>query len=57
MANDPGRPKKLSDPQFFRIKIERAQLDELRELCEERMITMNAFIRRAIAEFMKKVKG
>lgn len=51
-----GRPKGLVRPTFFRVKFDGNMLDELRDFCQDRMISMNAFIRKAVEKMLKEVK-
>lgn len=60
MADKPSRKikrKGIDDPVTITVFIERELRDELRDVCDERGIVVQAFIRRAIMLMLKKVRG
>lgn len=50
-----GRPNRLVDPVFFRVRFERAKLREIKGWCEDNLVSFSAFVRKAVEEMYKMV--
>jgi hypothetical protein len=52
-----GRPRTLTDPKHFRVRFDGEKLREAQDWCREREISFNSFVRKAVNELLKRVKG
>jgi predicted HicB family RNase H-like nuclease len=52
-----GRPRTLTNPTHFRVRFDGDKLKEAQEWCREREISFNSFVRKAVNELLKRVKG
>lgn len=52
-----GRPRQLKEPKHFRVRFDGEKLREAQDWCREREISFNSFVRKAVNELLKRVKG